>query len=126
MRISDWSSYVCSSDLTATSWLDGQHRAFVAFGGVPRIAVPDNPKALVAKPNRYEPTLSKVHADFDRHYGTTILPARVRKPKEKGAVAGAVKVIELRILAGARARTFATLGVLNVWLAGAITAWKDR
>src|SRR3546814_11728223 len=76
MRISDWSSYVCSSDLTATSWLDGQHRAFVAFGGVPRIAVPDNPKALVAKPNRYEPTLSTVYADFGRNYGIPILPAR--------------------------------------------------
>lgn len=48
-------------DQTASSWLDGQHRAFVAFGGVPRIAVPDNPKALVAKPNRYEPTSEPGH-----------------------------------------------------------------
>lgn len=109
-------------DQTASSWLDGQHRAFVAFGGVPRIAVPDNPKALVAKPNRYEPTLSAVYADFGRHYGITILPARVRKPKDKGAVEGAVKVIEMRIMAGARDRIFATLEVLNAWLAEAIIA----
>ncbi|MDP1698526.1 MAG: IS21 family transposase [Xanthomonadaceae bacterium] len=95
-------------DQTAASWLDGQHRAFVAYGGVPKIAVPDNPKALVAKPNRYEPTLSAVYADFGRHYGITILPARVRKPKDKGAVEGAVKVIEMRILASARDRVFAS------------------
>jgi len=109
-------------DQTAASWLDGQHRSFVAFGGVPKIAVPDNPKALVAKPNRYEPKLSPVYADFGRHYGITILPARVRKPKDKGAVEGAVKVIEMRIMAGARDRIFSSLDVLNTWLDEAIIA----
>lgn len=107
-------------DQTAASWLDGQHRSFVAFGGVPKIAVPDNPKALVAKANRYEPRLSAVYADFGRHYGITIIPARVRKPKDKGAVEGAVRVIEMRIMAGARDRIFASLDVLNTWLAEAI------
>ncbi|EQD75970.1 transposase, partial [mine drainage metagenome] len=29
------------ADQTATSWLQGQHQAFVAFGGVPRIGVCD-------------------------------------------------------------------------------------
>jgi len=109
-------------DQTAASWLDGQHRSFVAFGGVPKIAVPDNPKALVAKANRYEPRLSAVYADFGRHYGITIIPARVRKPKDKGAVEGAVRVIEMRIMAGARDRIFASLDVLNTWLAEAIIA----
>ena len=71
------------ADQTATSWLDGQHRAFVAFGGVPRVGVPDNPKALVARTDRYEPTLTAVYADFARHYVITIIPARVRKPKDK-------------------------------------------
>ncbi len=109
-------------DQTAASWLDGQHRSFVAFGGVPKIAVPDNPKALVARPNRYEPKLSPVYADFGRHYGITILPARVRKPKDKGAVEGAVRVIEMRIMATARERVFSSLSVLNAWLAEGILA----
>ncbi len=109
-------------DQTAASWLDGQHRSFVAFGGVPKIAVPDNPKALVAKPSRYEPKLSAVYADFGRHYGITIIPARVRKPKDKGAVEGAVRVIEMRIMAAARDRVFASLDVLNTWLAEGIIA----
>lgn len=110
------------ADQTASSWLDGQHRSFVAFGGVPKIGVPDNPKALVAKPSRYEPKLSAVYADFARHYGITIIPARVRKPKDKGAVEGAVKVIEMRIMASARDRVFASLAVLNAWLGEAIIA----
>ena len=108
------------ADQTAASWLDGQYRAFVAYGGVPKIGVPDNPKALVAKPNRYEPTLTAVYTDFARHYGISIIPARVRKPKDKGAVEGAVKVIEMRILAAARDRVFASLDALNVWLAEAL------
>jgi transposase len=37
------------ADQTALSWLDSQHRAFVAFSGVPRLRAPDNPKALIAK-----------------------------------------------------------------------------
>jgi transposase len=67
-------------DQTAASWLDGQHRAFVAFGGVPKIGVPDNPKALVARADRYEPKLTAVYSDFARHYDLVIVPARVRKP----------------------------------------------
>jgi len=104
------------ADQTALSWLDGQHRAFVAFGGVPRVGVPDNPKALIAKPDRYEPKVTTAYADFARHYGITIIPARVRKPKDKAAVEGAVKVVEMRILASARDRMFPSLDALNAWL----------
>lgn len=107
---------------TAQSWLDGQHRAFVAFGGVSKIAVPDNPKALIAKADRFEPKLSAVYRDFARHYEVVVIPARVRKPKDKAAVEGAVKVVEMRILASARDRVFASLEVLNDWLAEGLTA----
>jgi len=109
-------------DQTAGSWLDGHERAFVCFGGVPKIAVPDNPKALIARADRYEPKLSPGYADFARHHDLIILPARVRKPKDKAAVEGAVKVVEMRILARARDRVFASLDVLNRWLAEELTA----
>ena len=108
------------ADQTASSWLDGQHRAFVAFGGVPKIGVPDNPRALIAKADRYEPRLTRAYADFAAHYGITIIPARVRKPKDKGAVEGAVKHVEMRLLATARDRVFASLDALNDWLAEGI------
>lgn len=113
------------ADQTASSWLDGQHRAFVAFGGVPKIGVPDNPRALIAKADRYEPRLTRAYADFAAHYGITIIPARVRKPKDKGAVEGAVKHIEMRLLATARDRLFASLDALNDWLAEGIAALND-
>jgi transposase len=109
-------------DQTAASWLDGQHRAFVAFGGVAKVGVPDNPKALIAKADRFEPRLTLGYADFARHYGITIIPARVRKPKDKAAVEGAVKVVEMRILATARDRVFPSLDALNLWMAEALLA----
>lgn len=120
-----WSNAIFAyayADETAPSWLDGQHRAFVAFGGVPKVAVPDNPKALIAKADRYEPQLTAVYRDFACHYGVTVIPARVRKPKDKAVVEGAVKVVEMRILAAARDRIFASLDALNTWLAEGLVA----
>ena len=120
-----WSNAIFAygyADETAPSWLDGQHRAFGFFGGETRIAVPDNPKALIARADSYEPRLTAVYRDFARHYGLVVIPARVRKPKDKAAVEGAVKVVEMRILATARDRVFASLAVLNAWLAEALIA----
>ncbi|MBN8739130.1 MAG: hypothetical protein BGP24_09825 [Lysobacterales bacterium 69-70] len=120
-----WSNAIFAyayADETAPSWLDGQQRAFVAFGGVTRIGVPDNPRPLVARADRYEPTLTPVYDDFARHYGLIVIPARVRKPKDKAAVEGAVKVIEMRILATARDRVFPSLAALNDWLTEAVAA----
>ncbi|MBK9495875.1 MAG: hypothetical protein IPO08_15370 [Xanthomonadales bacterium] len=46
------------------------------------------------KADRFEPTLTRAYADFAAHYGITIVPARVRKPRDKkGAVEGAVKIV---------------------------------
>lgn len=120
-----WSSATFAyayADQSALSWLDGQTRAFAAFGGVPQIGVPDNPRALVSKPDRFEPKLTQAYVDFARHHGITIIPARVRKPKDKASVEGAVKVVTMHILATARDRVFESLLVLNTWLAASVTA----
>jgi transposase len=120
-----WSNAIFAyayADQSALSWLDGQGRAFQAFGGVPQIGVPDNPRALVSKADRFEPKLTQAYADFARHHGITIIPARVRKPKDKASVEGAVKVVTMRILATVRDRVFESLLVLNTWLAESVTA----
>lgn len=120
-----WSNAIFAyayADQSAASWLDGQQRAFIAFGGVTAIGVPDNPKALVARADRYEPKLTAVYADFARHYDFVVVPARVRKPKDKAAVEGAVKIVEMRILATARDRVFASLEALNAWLSECLVA----
>jgi transposase len=99
----------------AESWLDGQARAFVAFGGVPQILVPDNPKALVTKACRAEPHLTSVYRDFAEHFGATVVPARVRKPKDKASVEGGVRIVTMR-MAAVRDRVFASFDAVNDWL----------
>ncbi len=63
------------------------------FKGVPAAIVPDNLKSAVAKSNRYEPILNETFLDFAEHYGTTILPARAYKPRDKSLAEGAVKIM---------------------------------
>jgi transposase len=57
-------------------WLESTARALTFYGGVPALIVPDNPRALIADANRYEPRSHDTVLDFARHYGTSFLPAR--------------------------------------------------
>jgi transposase len=83
------------------------------FGGVPLAIVPDNLKSAVTKSDRYEPTLNETFADFAEHYGTTIIPARAYRPKDKSLVEGMVKIIYTRIYAAIRKEKFFSLAQLN-------------
>jgi len=95
------------------SWIGGHVRALAFFGGVPEIVVPDNLKSGVKHPCRYEPDLNPTYQDLADHYGTAVIPARVRKPKDKAKVEVAVQVVERWILARLRNRTFFGLPELN-------------
>jgi transposase len=97
-------------------------RALAFFGGVPGAIVPDNLKSGVHKAHRYEPELNPAYQDFAEHYGVAILPARVRKPRDKSKVEVAVQVIERWILAALRDRQFFSLPELN----GAIRELLER
>jgi transposase len=83
------------------------------IGGVPAAIVPDNLKAAVTKSHRYEPTLNESFADFADHYGTTILPARAYRPRDKALVEGAVKIVYSRIYAPLRKQVYSSLSELN-------------
>lgn len=87
--------------------------AFEYYGGVTASIVPDNLKSAVTKANRYDPTINHLFAEFADHYGTTILPARVRAPRDKGGVESAVLIAQRWIIAALRNRTFFSLEELN-------------
>ncbi len=99
------------------SWIGSHVRAFEYLGGVPAVLIPDNHKGAVLHPDRYEPDLHPTYLDLATHYGTTILPARVRRPRDKAKVETAVLVVERWILAALRHRTFFALAELNaaIW-----------
>lgn len=81
--------------------------------GVPAAVVPDNLKSAVTKSSKYEPTLNDSFADFAEHYGTTILPARAYRPRDKALVENAVRIIYTRIYTKIRGVDYHSLEELN-------------
>jgi len=111
---------------TLADWLGAHVRALEYCGGVPRAIVPDNLKSGVRRACRYEPDLNPSYQDFAEHYGVAILPARVRKPRDKAKVEVAVQGIERWILAPLRHCTFFSLAELNAALAAQLERYNDR
>jgi len=87
------------------------------FGGVSQIFVPDQLRSAVSEPGRYEPGLQRTYEEWSRHYGTTVIPARPRKPQDKSKVEVAVQIVERWILAPLRDEIFFSLHALNqrIW-----------
>lgn len=104
-----------AADLPA--WIGSHVRAFAYFGGVTAALIPDNHKSAVLHPDRYEPDLHPTYLDLATHYGTTILPTRVRRPRDKAKVETAVLIVERWIVAALRHRTFFNLAEVNaaIW-----------
>lgn len=110
-------SQYCFSEATLTQtlpdWINSHVRALEYFGGVPEIIVPDNLKSGVTKAWYYDPVINPTYQRFAEHYGVAILPARVRKPKDKAKVENGVLLVERWILACLRNHRFFSLGELN-------------
>ena len=83
------------------------------LGGVPQLLVPDNLKSAITKASPYEPGVNRALEDFANHYGTTVVPARSRKPKDKALVENQVKMIYNRVYAKVRNLQFFDLPSLN-------------
>lgn len=102
---------------TMADWLGATAQALRFMGGVPQLIVPDNPKALIANADRYEPRANETVHDFARHYGTSVLPARPYHPQDKGKVESAVQVVERWILMRLRHQKFETIDDVNAAIA---------
>ena len=98
---------------TTECWLGGLDEAFDFYGALPQIVVPDNPKACVSSPDRYEPAINPSFAEFAQFYGLAVIPARVRKPRDKAKVENAVLQVEHWVLAPLRNQTFFSIQELN-------------
>ena len=107
-------------------WTAAHVDAFGFFGGVSALVVCDNLKAGVTAACRYEPGINRSYQDLATHYGTTILPTRVRKPRDKAKVEVAVLIVERWILARLRHRRFFSLAELNAAIAELLAALNAR
>lgn len=103
------------------SWITAHCHAYNFFGGVTKVTVPDNPKTGVIEACRYEPRLHASYQEMATHYGTVIIPARPRKPRDKAKVEGGVLIASRLILAALRDQKFFHIKALNIALhAGAL------
>ena len=110
------SSYTYAEDIPSQKlpdWVGAHVRCFDFLGGVPALLIPDNLHSAVKKANRYEADLNRTYEDLADHYGTAVIPARPRKPKDKAKAEAAVQVAQRWILAGLRNRTFFSLAEAN-------------
>lgn len=112
-------TYACATATqSAADWV-GPLIACVHFmGGLPRLIVPDQTRALIARPDAYEPGAGRLLQEFCDHYGgVAVLPARPARPRDKPKVEGAVLIVERWILARLRNRRFFSLRELNaaIW-----------
>jgi transposase len=102
----------CPSE-TLPDWIAVHSNLFAFLGGVPKFVICDNLKAAVTNPDRYDPGLNRTYAEMAGHYGTAILAARPRKPRDKAKVEVAVQIAQRWILARLRNHRFFSLAERN-------------
>ena len=107
-------------------WIDAHVRAFEAIGGVPELVVPDNAKTAIVKASFYDPEVNRTYAEMAAHYGTAILPARPRKPRDKAKVEQAVLIVERWLLGRLRRRIFHSLVDVDAALGELMVQLNDR
>lgn len=102
----------CVPSQSVPDWLDAHTRMAEFFGGMPACVVPDNLRSAVSKSGR-QPVLQRTYEDWARHYGCAVLPARPERPRDKGAVEGAVLIVQRAMLPILDQQTFFSLDDLN-------------
>ena len=107
-------------------WIAAHVNAYKFFGGVTRMLVPDNLKTGVQKAAWDTPVINRSYQEMAEHYGTAIMPARVRRPKDKPNVEGAVGVISVWILAALRNQRFFSLAELNEAIKEKLTEFNAK
>jgi transposase len=107
-------------------WIGGHVGAFEAIGGVPALLVPDNTKTAVIKACLYDPQINRSYAEMAAHYGTAILPARPRRPRDKAKVEQAVLIVERWLLGRLRHRSFYSLADVNAAIGELLTRLNEE
>ena len=85
---------------TLASMIAGCEAAWTFFGGVFKVLIPDNLKAVVTDADAVNPRLSTGWLDYAQHVGFATDPARVRTPQDKPRVERAVQYVRGNFWAG--------------------------
>ena len=114
-------------DMKQKSWITAHVHMYEFFGGVTRILVPDNCKTAVIHNGGWkDQQLNETYQAMAEHYGTAIIPARVRAPKDKPNAEGIVGNISTWITAALRNEQFFSLSELNLAIKEKLIAFNQR
>ena len=94
-------------------FLDSHRRMFEFFKGVPQVISPDNLKSAVTKTHIYDPDLNKAYVRLGQHYRCAVVPARVRRPKDKAIVERTIQIFQRWFFFKVRHYTFTSIVELN-------------
>lgn len=100
------------------NWIDAHGHMFQFFGGSAVMLVPDNLKTGVDhNKDWFTPQINRSYQELAEYYHTAVIPARVRRPKDKPSAESTVRTVSTRIIAALRHQKFFTLSELNqaVW-----------
>ena len=114
MNYSQYAYVEAFLDMKQKSWITAHVHMYEFFGGVARILVPDNCKTAVVHNGGWkDQQINETYQEMAEHYGTAIIPARVRTPKDKSNAEGMVGNISTWITAALRNEQFFSLTELN-------------
>ena len=113
-------------DMKMPNWIDCHVKMYEYFGGVSKILVPDNLKTGVTKHSKDEIVINKTYEDMANYYGTIIIPARVKRPKDKSKVENTVYRLEVDILARLRNMTFFSCDEYNEAIIRELKVFNER
>jgi transposase len=85
---------------TLAAFIVGCEAAWVFFGGVFKVLIPDNASAIVADADAVNPRFTAGWLDYAQHCGFATDAARVRSPKDKPRVERAVQYVRGNFFAG--------------------------
>lgn len=106
----------CTATQQLPDWVDAHTRMVEFFGGTPLEVVPDNLRSAVSKSGKI-PEINPTFLAWAQHYHTAVIPARALHPRDKGAVEGAVRIVQQAMLPALAEQTFYSLAEVDAAVA---------
>jgi transposase len=98
--------YPCFAETTQSA-IEACEAAWLFFGGVFAVVIPDNTKVIVNKADPLRPLINETFLEYAQARGFTVDPARAGHPKDKPRVERAVQTVREDCFRGERLLTLA-------------------
>ena len=128
MTYSQYAFVMAFMNERTSNWINAHVRMFEFFGGVTPVLVSDNCTTAVnhQRSNWYTTELNTTYHEMAEHYNFAVIPARVRKPKDKPNVEGSVGKISTWITAALRNEQFFSLSEPNAAIRKKLDAYNAK